>query len=259
MNILKKTVACLAAATVMTSIAVTASADYSLTIGEGKFEENTNTMVVRGIPADLYGSSISELSITISFYEGADDKVLDQSIIIAKVKSSNSCKVVKNTGSGIEELETLNISRVPLVKDESGERYVDFWVEPISADDEYFKTFSGCTKAKIDIEALTTDGVDMSDESYNKTVEIEWLDLASTNEPVSEPASEPVSSEPVSEPTSSEPANEPVSSEPVSETESSEPTTSQPGNVDTGAAGIAAVIGTAVLAAGAVIVTRKKK
>lgn len=254
MNILKKTVACLAAATVMTSLAVTASADYSITIGEGKFEENANTMVVRGIPAALYSSDISELSITISFYEGADDKVLDQSIIIAKVKSSNSCKVVKNTGSGIEELETLNISRVPLVKDESGEKYVDFWVEPISADDEYFKTFSGSTKAKIEIEALTADGVDMSDESYNKTVEIEWLDLATTNDPVSEPASEPVS-----EPTSSEPANEPVSSESVSETESSEPTTSQPGNVDTGAAGIAAVIGTAVLAAGAVIVTRKKK
>ncbi len=90
--------------------------------------------------------------------------------------------------------------------------------------------------------------------NYVEKVTATWQEIskADTSESTSsEPASEPTSSEPAS----SEPVSEPAASEPVS----SEPTASQPSNVDTGTAGIAAVVGTAVLAAGAVIVTRKKK
>lgn len=112
-----------------------------------------------------------------------------------------------------------------------------------------------------------TENGEAVNEPYTVGIQIKWnssnsngnSDQTSSETTSSETSSEPVSSEPAPEPVSSEPAPEPVSSEPVSETVNSEPTASQPTNVDTGVAGIAAVVGTAVLAAGAVIVTRKKK
>lgn len=252
MNILKKAAACFAAAAVMTSMAVTASADYAVTVKNGSSftgtgEDGTGFMMINGLPLDLLDKDkVATYAVGISFLDG--DTAIPQGIMVVSNASGTYCAVAENDFQ--EHLEYLNIFRIYKNKDASGNDCMFINVEPISNDDEYFKIFSKYNKARIEI--LTWADADSEEYDYKtEVIDVDWqfdMNAEATSEPVSEPESEPVS----------EPADEPTSSEPVSEPESSEPTTSQPSNVDTGTAGVAAVIGTALLAAGAVIVTRKK-
>ena len=86
-----------------------------------------------------------------------------------------------------------------------------------------------------------------------KTVEIEFT---VSGLPADEPVDEPTVDEPTDEPTVDEPTDEPTVDEPTDE-----PTTgdSTKPSTDTGVEGIAAVAGVALLAAGAVVIAKKRK
>ncbi len=300
MNILKKAVACLAAATVMTSMAVTASAEYKA--AGGKMSDDFNTIMIRGIK-DNYDIAVSQFNCVaggaIIVFANVDDQntIKDQCEYILRwdfVVPEN------RMGAYICDAELEFVEKVDFSST------AGIYAFGFPRDSKYYTEFKKYDTMIVSFAGVTDDGNGNTDKQYffdengtpmNTTdvldgtrVKIKWSDgsaggdsdstsnESTSSEPASEPVSsepapepvssepvssepvpEPVSSEPAPEPVSSEPALEPVSSEPVSETVSSEPATSQPTNVDTGVTGIAAVVGAAVLAAGAVIVTRKKK
>ncbi len=175
------------------------------------------------------------------------------------------CQVMDAGGTMLEELNC------NLLSFEGFNGELGFLVE-FPAHDQYLTQFMGFENAVVSAVAAgyydydadyNITGSNFSYYSSNgQTVDMDYVEkVTATWQEISKTDTfEPTSSDPASEPTSSEPASsEPVSEPAASEPVSSEPTASQPSNVDTGTAGIAAVVGTAVLAAGAVIVTRKKK
>lgn len=259
MNILKKTVACLAAATVMTSLAVTASAEYLI---EGKEFDDHYALQISGIPQTVFDLDTATI-VMLTFDNGGDVSTQKAITFFYGVTNDNGDE---NAG---------------MIHDISGEKYADLTASALELDNgekgytikfdknnEYLADFMKCSEGGLSLSIMarvngseTPQRVyfnshgDTRAEAYLEPVTFTWQALNSASEPASEPTSSEPASEPVSEPTSSEPVSEPAASEPVS----SETTASQPSNVDTGTAGVAAIVGTAVLAAGAVIMTRKKK
>lgn len=255
MNIFKKTVACLAAATVMTSMAVTASAEYQI---NGEELDDSYHLIITGIPQDVFNYPLL-ITAMVTFDNGGD--VSTQKAIECNLSLSNNTTICKIIDSSRNEYGALTCGLRVSTNDEEIGISIRF-----DKDNEYLAEFMKCTQGSLCLRGTTKNSNDEMQsvyfnsngdtraESYFEPVSFTWQALNSASEPVSEPTSSEPASEPVSEPTSSEPVSEPAS-EPVS----SEPAPSQPNNVDTGTAGVAAVVGTAVLAAGAVIVTRKKK
>lgn len=256
MNIFKKVAACFAAATVMTSMAVTASADYQI---EGKEFDDHYSLQISGIPQSVFDYQVASFEIRFKNSDGSDNPKFIHYDLFLHDNGKFRCYVTdKDLIKESNVYENLDIGIMVLENDEWG------WTIQFDKDDEYLAEFMKCTEGWLGLigGTLSNNGGeyqsvffnsngDTRAESYFEPVSFTWEALNSA----SEPASEPTSSEPASEPVSSEPVSEPAASEPVS----SETTASQPSNVDTGTAGVAAVVGTAVLAAGAVIVTRKKK
>ena len=256
MNIFKKATACLAAAAVMTSVAVTASAEYQISLTDS--DDGEHYLDIIGLPENLekYRVVLGTMQFSNS------DESCDRALAFTLLKSEGeglTCKVIDTYGTEYEELECVWGSL------DGKQAFRVFF----PADSELFNKFSQFNGAGFAIGgmALDADG-NPSLEYYSSTGEsveqsyVEWSTInritndtnnnsgnSATSGYVEPEESEPVSSEPVSEPTSTEPVYEPASSE----TDSSPST-----NVDTGVTGIAAVVGTALLAAGAVIVSRKK-
>lgn len=258
MNIFKKAVACLAAVTVMTSMAVTASADYQISGGiddSGKYG-----MRVSGLPKEAF--EYPNVGVQLFFGE---DETLPAKHITAEI-GPNMTHGYINDYDGNTFTYNKDVFFFYRDQDDGNRSYV-FWFDEDSNEDivkmmespkcrvYVYAKLDGVSDGQPNWKFFDSKG-NVAEVKYNELVTIDWTTSGSASETTS---SEPVSSEPTPEPVSSEPAPEPISSEPVSETVSSEPTTSQPTNVDTGVTGIAAVVGAAVLAAGAVIVTRKKK
>lgn len=273
MNFFKKTVACLAAATVMTSMAVTASAEYQISGVNGN--DGKYYLRIIGLPEQLSNDPSHHPvgGVTVAFPESQ----LQFYLVFTVFNRTNEvqCKLMMND---------LEVKKLPcqLLTFEKFDNKLGFLVD-FSVDDElrsglilantlkvscvmagYFDYDSDGNISGNHFDYYDGNGNTISEEDsydYFEMANVTWQPVGgddgteNTDSSESEPASEPTSSEPASEPTSSEPVSEPAASEPVS----SEPTTSQPSNVDTGTASVAAVVGTAVLAAGAVIVTRKKK
>lgn len=279
MNIFKKAVACLAAATVMTSMAVTASAEYSVSgdassddlyyITLGGFSDNLMTSISAG-------TECQDLAFFLDFVtideQGTILDTCDYNIrsVFSAADRRGSMWIIDENRKTVEYLQLTTVSDEMAIAFSADSKYLAEFMKY----DTLSVTLVGYKDPKSDSEKRVyfTENGEAVNEPYTVGIQIKWnssnsngnSDQTSSETTSSETSSEPVSSEPVSsepapEPVSSEPAPEPVSSEPVSETVNSEPTASQPTNVDTGVAGIAAVVGTAVLAAGAVIVTRKKK
>lgn len=263
MNILKKAAACLAAAAVMASMAVTASAAAPhMSVSSSN---NGNCFIQIGsFPSEM--DAYDKIAARISF-GNYGEKIYDNSYMIIIDKSAKQAECFFENKA--EKRYTH--------KYECTFGYNDFGIIiefELPKGSETLAEVSQFDLSGIAFMGVTTDenggntlhyysyeNEAMDDDDLLDGVDYMWFD--GWKDKVSEFLSEPISSEPASEPASSEPesepANEPVSSEPASEPASSETTTSQPSNVDTGTAGVAAVVGTALLAAGAVIVTRKKK
>lgn len=277
MNIFKKTVACLAAATVMTSMAVTASAEYKVSGvngDDGKYylrivglpEQFTNAPDPETHPTGVLGrlyvnpDTGNTLFFTVYMIPGEGTATCVATVFGVQLQLPCSLMKFEEFGNewGVEiefDCNKKEIAVIPEVLSEWGVLYVSAGLCDTVSDGTSI-TPTG------DTEWLFSDGSPATNDNA-------WEEVSVTFEKVNgtapnESNSEPTSSEPANEPTSSEPESEPVSSEPVSEPAASEPvssetTASQPSNVDTGTAGVAAIVGTAVLAAGAVIMTRKKK
>lgn len=263
MNILKKAVSCFAAAAVMTSMAVTASATIPHMSVENDNDGN-HFIQIGSFPSEM--DAYDEVLAYISF---GDQEIYDKQLLVI---------INKNADKNAIQAECLYASRADNTWSVKygctcGRNDFGILVEiGIPKDSEEFVEISQFEYMGVAFVGVTTDDNGkkilhyysyekeaMDDDNKLDSVDYTWFN--GWKDKASELLPEPTSSEPVSEPESepvSEPADEPTSSEPVSEPESSEPTTSQPSNVDTGTAGVAAVIGTALLAAGAVIVTRKK-
>lgn len=246
----------------MTSMAVTASAEYQIS---GVVSEDKYYLRVVGLPETIVNHSDYEvIGITVTFEDH------DKAIFIYIDRTDDyrvDCYIQDQNDNVLGDL------RCDLLTFDGFGGELGLMIE-FPGDNEYLAEFMEYGTAGILFFGNNFDGGTHQVVFYNSNGEevdygtfeittVTWETLNTTGE--SQPAesetasSESTSSEPAPEPVSSEPAPEPVSSEPVSETVNSEPTASQPTNVDTGVAGIAAVVGTAVLAAGAVIVTRKKK
>lgn len=272
MNIFKKTAACLAAAAVMTSLAVTASAEYQIS---GISLENEYCIRVKGLPESAFNDPNNPvITVTLMFENGDEsyDKAINTTIL-RKDDNKATCHIISK---GSDKTADLVCKFVSFSDGEIG------IIIHFPVDSEYLAEFmkygTGCVAfmggyqgddGKMKMNGYTSDG-ELVELGYVDRSAIAWEALnpdensePSPSEPASsetsgfvEPApSESASSEPASEPVSSEPVSEPAASEPVS----SEPAPVQPDNVDTGVTGIAAVVGAAALAAGAVTVTRKKK
>lgn len=251
MNFFKKTVACLAAATVMTSMAVTASAEYKVSgvnSNDGKYY-----LRIVGLSKEISNDSAQRpvAAVAVNFEKDGLVSIYQLSFQVFNRSNETICQVMDVGGT---VLETLNCS---LMSFDGFNGELGFLIE-FPTDDQYLEQFMGYETAVVSAVAAgyfdygadgnitgsnftyySNDSQSVADD-YVEKVTATWQKIGAAD--ASEPASEPTSSEPA--------ASEPVSSE---------PTTSQPSNVDTGTASVAAVVGTAVLAVGAVIVTRKKK
>lgn len=263
MNILKKAAACFAAAAVMTSMAVTASADYQI---EGQDGNSAYFLKISGIPQDVF--KLPMVMLTMTFDNGGDastQKAIQYAYAPSTKKST--CKIIDISNN---EYGTLKNGFFLLDNGEVG------IVIEFDKDNEYLAEFIKCTEGGLGVQGLCGDGNGGTQfiffnskgntraEAYVEPVSFTWQAISTednSNNSTSSEASGYVEPEPTSSETSGyvEPAeSESTSSEPVSEPVSSEPSATQPSNVDTGAAGVAAVMGTALLAAGAVIVGRKR-
>lgn len=264
MNIFKKTVACLAAAAVMTSMAVTASAEYKVSGVNGN--DGKYYLRIVGLPEEISNDTSQRpvAAVAVNFEKDGLVSIYQLGFQVFNRNNETICQVMDAGGTMLEELNC------NLLSFEGFNGELGFLVE-FPAHDQYLTQFMGFENAVVSAVAAgyydydadyNITGSNFSyyssngqtvDMDYVEKVTATWQEISKAD--TSESTSSEPASEPVSEPTSSEPVSEPAASEPVS----SEPTTSQPSNVDTGTAGVAAVVGTAVLAAGAVIVTRKKK
>ncbi len=265
MNIFKKTVACLAAASVMTSMAVTASAEYKVSGVNGN--DGKYYLRIVGLPEEISNDTSQRpvAAVAVNFEKDGLVSIYQLGFQVFNRNNETICQVMDAGGTMLEELNC------NLLSFEGFNGELGFLVE-FPAHDQYLTQFMGFENAVVSAVAAgyydydadyNITGSNFSYYSSNgQTVDMDYVEkVTATWQEISKTdTSEPTSSDPASEPTSSEPASsEPVSEPAASEPVSSEPTASQPSNVDTGTAGIAAVFGTAVLAAGAVIVTRKKK
>ncbi len=247
MNILKKAVSCFAAAAVMTSMAVTASAEYK--VSHGKTDEGKNYIQWSGITSKL--EEYDSIQGALRFQLG--DKIYDKNSLVGFYKSSYGEYGERTVGQVVdgttETVDTVYENlEVEISKDADG--YIFKIVFPL--DSEAFAAYS-----EQDYIGLTIVGVKV-DENGNKQVDyysgngdivdnpkyVEWLDWKTlfedeSSEPVSEPVSEPAASAPESTTTSTE-------------------NTAKPNPV-TGIGGISLTFTAAVIAAGAVIVARRKK
>lgn len=267
MNIFKKAAACLAAAAVMTSVTMTASAEYI--VARADHTSGAPGLAILGFPTKLNTYGI----VSGTVYFSNSNEQCDYFLMFTIIKNQNkvSCKVMRNNNGTYENVEN---GEVPLFQWGAVGEYGEGIMIAFSEDSGWFEKFSEYDSVGLQINGATvrndqpafdyfSSTNETVDENYIEWTPINW-ELSGDNSESSEPTSEPASSntsgyvEPeVSEPVSSEPVNEPASSEPVSEPASSE-TSSSSTNVDTGVTGIAAIVGTALLAAGAVIVSRKK-
>lgn len=266
MNIFKKAAACLAAATVMTSVAVTASAEYIVTRAD--HTSGAPGLAVIGFPTNLNTYGI----VSGTVYFSNSNEQCDYFLIFTIIKNQNKvlCKVMRDNNGTYEYVEN---GDVPLFQWGTVGEYGEGIMIAFSEDSGWFEKFSEYDSVGLQINGATvrndqpafdyfSSTNETVDENYIEWTHIDWV-LSGDDSDSSEPTSEPVSSEATSgyvepeesEPVSSEPVSEQTSSGPIS----SEPSSSQPSNVDTGVTGIAVAVGTAMLAAGAVIVTRKKK
>ncbi|MCM1164467.1 MAG: hypothetical protein NC299_08655 [Lachnospiraceae bacterium] len=255
MNILRKAAACFAAAAVMTSLAVTASAEYKVSGVNGN--DGKYYLRIVGLPEELSndpdGHPIGMVTVNFSEDDGFTS-LYRLRFNVYNRSDETECLVITLSN---EILETLNCN---LMTFEGFDGELGFLVE-FSADDEYLPQFAHYKNAVLQVGAgyfeydsnnnitgsvfdtYSSDGKIAAD-NYTEKVVSTWQEIGAAD-----------TSEPVSEPTSSEPApEEPAASEPVSE-----PAPSAPTNVDTGVTGVAAVFGAAALAAGVVIAARKKK
>ncbi len=264
MNIFKKTVACLVAAAVMTSMAVMASAEYKVSGVNGN--DGKYYLRIVGLPEEISNDTSQRpvAAVAVNFEKDGLVSIYQLGFQVFNRNNETICQVMDAGGTMLEELNC------NLLSFEGFNGELGFLVE-FPAHDQYLTQFMGFENAVVSAVAAgyydydadyNITGSNFSYYSSNgQTVDMDYVEkVTATWQEISKTdTSEPTSSDPASEPTSSEPASsEPVSEPAASEPVSSEPTASQPSNVDTGTAGIAAV-GTAVLAAGAVIVTRKKK
>ncbi len=265
MNIFKKTVACLVAAAVMTSMAVMASAEYKVSGVNGN--DGKYYLRIVGLPEEISNDTSQRpvAAVAVNFEKDGLVSIYQLGFQVFNRNNETICQVMDAGGTMLEELNC------NLLSFEGFNGELGFLVE-FPAHDQYLTQFMGFENAVVSAVAAgyydydadyNITGSNFSYYSSNgQTVDMDYVEkVTATWQEISKTdTSEPTSSDPASEPTSSEPASsEPVSEPAASEPVSSEPTASQPSNVDTGTAGIAAVVGTAVLAAGAVIVTRKKK
>lgn len=287
MNILRKITACLAAAAVMAGAAVTASAEY-VTARADPRDGSGHGFAIMGLPSALKGYVFNGGYVKFSNSDGECEYQLIFMLDRTGSKK-HSCSVVRYTDGEFVTLdEDIRIDAGNL-----GE-FGDTALFSFSESSGWFEIFSKYENVGVSVSGATarngqpafdyfsSTGETVADDYFEWTT-IDW-ELSENNTESSEPTSEPTSSEQESnsgyvepgytepessaaesssgyvepgytEPTSSEPVSEPAYSEPTSE--SAEP--SAPANVDTGVTSVAAVIGVAALAAGAVIVTRKRK
>lgn len=272
MNIFKKATACLAAAAVMTSVAVTASAEYIVARADSR-DGSGRGLAIMSLPAELKSYVVNV--VYVNFFTNSDEECEYSLMLLINRTNSEVYGAVEKLKNGRLDPVDDNLHCEAGVAGEYGDSvFVDF-----SDSSGWFEKFSQYNRVRINVAGITmTDDHDYFDyfsstgdpvdKEYAEWVSFDW-GLSGDNSENSEPASsgtpgyvEPTESEPASSQTSgyAEPeASSPTSSEPVSEPVSSETSASTSSNVDTGATGIAAVVGTAVLAAGAVIVTRKRK
>lgn len=239
MSFFKKTAACLAAAAVMASVAATASAEFKVE-GNPQVDSDKYSLTVWGIPEEAFDYPSFQMQFLLD-----DDrsKFLVLSGYLGGALCDATISVVDEDSNYLHIMSEMPAQRAFDLGTQKSVFHIEF-----DKDDEYLAEMMTWTGVECmltvytDVDTmlwLDSDGNVLGDEAKEEYPQNVALDLKALSS-----SSEPTSSEPVSEP--------------ESEPESSEPTAA-PSNVDTGTAGVAAVIGTAMLAAGAVVVARKRR
>lgn len=264
MKNLKKIAASVVAATaVVSSVAVTASADYQVT---GSINERTGCFQIHifGMPQEFFDYS----------------KYSTQSCLLVLGDNVDGCKGIR-FDNGVNKHSCYMLDEdtkycdffAHTSKDDKGE--LSLWIEFYGAEDQnkyldeiirhdHGSIFLYCTYEDSNGEKISVSFNSKGDHveaEYDEPVTFTWKGIGSTSEPTSSTASEPTSSAPTSEPAASAqtstPASEPAASAPESTAASSE-NTAKPNPV-TGIGGISLTFAAAAIAAGAVVVARKKK
>lgn len=262
MRTFKKMTACIvAAAAVMTSVAVTASADYQIRGFSDQNNSGKYTIRITGLPQSVFSDPQSPVIMSELHFEN-DGTKLNKFIVISyfnKVDTAE-CYIMDNSSN---KYGTLTCNAVEFNNGEIG-----FLIQ-LDSNNEYLADFIKCstgtvwfaggymdTDGQMKIKCYASNG-DTVAQSYAESTALTWQELTSANnsDASSEPTSEPTST-PASEPTS-EPASEPAASVPESTVTSTDNTAQQ--NPVTGIGGISLTFAAAAIAAGAVIVARKKK
>lgn len=263
MKTLKRIAASVVAATaVVSSVAITANADYQIT---GSIRETSGCFQIHifGLPQEFFDNSKYSLHSCLLVL---GDNVEGCKGIRYDYGSKNSCYMLDADTKYCDFWSHLS-------KDDNGE--LSLWIEFYGTEDQdkyldeiirhdhgsifLYCTYEDSNGEKISV-SFNSKG-DHVEEDYDEPVTFAWKGIGSTSEPTSSTASEPTSSAPTSEPAASTqtstPASEPAVSAPESTAASSE-STAKPNPV-TGIGGISLTFAAAVIAAGAVVVARKKK
>lgn len=258
MKNLKKIAASVVAATaVVSSIAVTASADFKIE-GNPQADGNKYSLTVWGIPEEALKHSEFQMQFLL---DDDETKFLVLNGYLGGVSCEATISVVrKDDPNRMDAIRKMTAKSAYNLGTQKRVFIIEF-----DKDDEYLAEIMKRTNLQC---VLTADDNDSSTlwldsdgnvidsqvrEDYFKNVALDLKPLSSTSEPTS---SEPTSA-PASEPASSTPASEPAASVPESTAASSESAAQQ--NPVTGVGGITLTFAAAAIAAGAVIVARKKK
>lgn len=248
MRTLKRIAACVVAATAaVTSVAVTASADYQVSIS--KSDSGGYSMGIGGVPQAVFDYDTISM---VMFFGDHDSNDIGIRLDIYQSKHSQRCVILDSDlnvcGNDIAVFTPeLDGERVfSFVFSEENDKEVAEFIERAKGGIFLFGTSEGSNGEQEKVFFNSSGGI--VDKDYYELFTIAGASNVST--------SEPTNSEPVSEP-ENDPTTEPAATEPVTEPESSQaPSTTQ--NPNSGFNGIGFVYAAAV-AAGVAVVARKKK